>query len=401
MIAQEEVITDRGAYPYFTEEHDLFRSSIKRFCRDEVARHAREWEDSHQYPRELFKKAAGLGLFGIRVPAEWGGAGMDWWASAAAYDALRYTDFPSFNIGLMVQADLTIPLIDRLGQSEQKREFLKPAIEGDRIAALGISEPECGSDVAAMRTFAREVGDELVISGQKLWITNGVVADFIVLAVRTAKSRHRGLSLVLFPTDVKGYSVGSRIKKVGHVASDTAHLFFDECRIPKRYLLGRLNHGFYYLMDHLQGERLATSLLVLSFMDRSLELAIEYGRERMAFGRPVIDNQVWRHRIAEDRTNVEAARWLTYRATDLVNRGQPAVEQVTMAKLFTSDLAQRVTYDSMQIFGGFGYTTEYPIGRIWRDLRLYTIGAGTSEIMKEILMPASENRARRRDTPRK
>jgi len=310
---------------------------------------------------------------------------MDWWASAAAYDALRYTDFPSLNIGLMVQADLTVPLIDKLGTADQKREFLKPAVLGDRIAALGISEPECGSDVAAMRTSARDGGDEWIINGQKLWITNGAIADFIVLAVRTGKHRHRGISLVLFPTDVKGFSVGRRINKVGHVASDTAHLFFDECRLPKRYLLGRQTRGFHYLMEHLQGERLATSLLVLSFMDRSLELAIEYGRERAVFGRPVIENQVWRHRIAGHRASVEAARWLTYRATDLVNRGKPAVREVTMAKLFTSDLAQRVTYDCMQIFGGFGYTTEYPIGRIWRDLRLYTIGAGTSEIMKEIL----------------
>ncbi len=400
MLVEERVPVAERVYPYFTEEHEMFKDTIKKFCREEISRSAKEWEDAHGYPVELFKKAADLGLFGIRVSPEWGGAGMDWWASAAAYDALRYTDFPSLNIGLMVQADLTIPLIDRLGRPDQKREFLKPAVVGDRIAALGISEPECGSDVAAMRTSAREVGDEFVISGQKLWITNGAVADFIVLAVRTSRNRHRGISLVLFPTDVKGFSVGGRIKKVGHVASDTAHLFFDECRLPKRYLLGRQNRGFYYLMEHLQGERLATSLLVLSFMDRALELAVEYGRERMAFGRPILDNQVWRHRIAEHRTNVEAARWLVYRATDLVNRGAQAVQEVTMAKLFTSDLAQRVTYDCMQIFGGFGYTTEYPIGRIWRDLRLYTIGAGTSEIMKEILMPPSGNTERRRDAPR-
>jgi citronellyl-CoA dehydrogenase len=378
-------MTAAQTYPYFTEEHDLFRETIKKFCREQVARHAQAWEDAHSYPKELFKKAAELGLFGIRTAPEWGGAGMDWWAAAAAYDALRYTDFPSLNIGFMVQADLTIPLIEKLGRADQKAEFLKPAVAGDRIAALAISEPECGSDVAAMRTSAREAGDELVISGQKLWITNGAIADFLVLAVRSGKSRHRGISLVLLPTDVKGFTVGGRINKVGHVASDTAHLFFDECRIPKRFVLGRRNHGFYYLMEHFQGERLATSLLVLSFMDRALELAIDYGRERIVFGQPVIRNQVWRHRIAQHRTSVEAARWLVYRATDLVNRGAPAVREVTMAKLFTSDLAQSVTYDCMQIFGGFGYTTEYPIGRIWRDLRLYTIGAGTSEIMKEIL----------------
>jgi citronellyl-CoA dehydrogenase len=287
----------------------------------------------------------------------------------------------------MVQADLTIPLLERYGTTEQKHEFMQPAIAGEKIAALAISEPECGSDVAALRCRARDSKGDLVITGQKLWITNGAIADFLVLAVRTSEKARRGISLVLLPTDVKGFSIGRRIKKVGHVASDTAHLFLDECRIPRRYLLGQRNHGFYCIMEHFQGERLATSLLVLSFMDRSLELAIRYGQERRAFGHPVIQNQVWRHRIAELRTSVEAARWLVYRAVDLANRnpGRPADREVTMAKLFTTELAQRVTYECMQIFGGFGYTTEYPIGRIWRDMRLYTIGAGTSEIMKEIL----------------
>ena len=372
-------------YPYFSQEHELFRDSVKKFAVQEIARHATEWEDAGAYPRELFKQAARLGLFGIRIPPQWGGAGMDWWASAAAYDALRFTDFPSVNIGFMVQADLTLPVIAALGSVEQKREFLQPAVAGERIAALAISEPACGSDVAAIQTHARVVGDDFVISGQKLWITNGAIADFLVLAVRTAEHPHEGLSLVLFPTDTKGFSVGRKLHKVGHVASDTAHLFFDECRIPRRSLLGRAGRGFYYVVGHFQGERLATSLLVLSFMERALELALQYARERSAFGQKLIQNQVWRHRFAEIRTTIEASRWLVYRAVDLMNRRQPATREVTMAKLFTTEQAQRVTYDCMQVFGGFGYTTEYPIGRIWRDMRLYTIGAGTSEIMKEIL----------------
>ena len=378
-------MTENAVYPYFTEEHQMFRATVKKFCQEEIARNAWEWEEAHEYPREIFKKAGELGLFGIRISPEHGGAGMDWWASAAAYDALRYTDFPSLNIGFMVQADLTVPLIDELGSDELRREFMQPAVSGDRIAALGISEPDCGSDVAAMRTTAREDGGDLVINGQKLWITNGVIADFILLAVRTGDNPHKGISLVLFPTDTKGFSAGKRVSKVGHVASDTGHLFFDDCRIPARYILGRPNYGFYYIMGHFQGERLATSLLVLSFMDRSMELAVEYGKQRKAFGRPLLENQVWRHKFAEHRASVEAARWLGYRALDLLNRGAKADREISMAKLFTTDLAQRVTYDCMQIFGGFGYTTEYPIGRIWRDMRLYTIGAGTSEIMKEIL----------------
>jgi len=385
MLASEIPAATEARFPCFSEEHELFRQAVKRFCLQEIAPHSREWEEAHAYPKELFREAARLGLFGIRITPEWGGAGMDWWASAAAYDALRFTDFPSLNIGFMVQADLTVPLIADLGTEELKREFMQPAVSGEKIAALAISEPGCGSDVPAMTTKARESGGDLVITGQKLWITNGAIADFLLLAVRTAQHRHRGISLVLFPTDAKGFSVGSKISKVGHVASDTAHLFFDECRIPKRYVLGRRNHGFYYIMEHFQGERLATSLLVLSFMDRSLELALQYARERTAFGRTLITNQVWRHRFAEHYASVEAARWLTYRALDLLNRGLKADREISMAKLFATDLSQRVTYDCMQVFGGFGYTTEYPIGRIWRDMRLYTIGAGTSEIMKENL----------------
>ncbi|MBK9170413.1 MAG: acyl-CoA dehydrogenase family protein [Bryobacterales bacterium] len=373
------------SFPPFTEEHELVRQSVKRFCLEEIAPFATEWENAGEYPRELFHKAAHLGLFGIRTDPKWGGAGMDWWASAAAYEALRFTDFPSINIGFMVQADLTVPLIDELGTDELRKEFLAPAVAGKRIAALAISEPGCGSDVAALRTTAREDGGDFVISGQKLWITNGVNADFLLLAVRTAEDRHHGISLLLFPTETKGFSVGKRLKKVGHVASDTAELFFDECRIPQRYLLGRRNRGFYYIMGHFQGERLATAMLVLSFMDRSMELAVQYGKERQAFGRRLIDNQVWRHRLAEHRASIEAARWLTYHAADLMNHHAKADREVSMAKLVTTELAQKVTYDCMQIHGGFGYTTEYPVSRIWRDMRLYTIGAGTSEIMKEKL----------------
>src|SRR6185295_14139303 len=186
---------------------------------------------------------------------------------------------------------------------------LRPAIAGDRIAALGISEPGGGSDVAALKTRARSDGDDLVISGQKLWITNGTRADFIILAVRTDEDRYKGISMVLFPTDVKGFAVGKKIKKVGNLSSDTAELFFDNCRIPKRYILGEINRGFYYTMHNFQGERLASAI----------EYAIAYGKERMAFGKPIGEFQVWRHRFAEHLTSIEAAKWLTYRALDLMN----------------------------------------------------------------------------------
>jgi citronellyl-CoA dehydrogenase len=385
-MSQTLVATEtKQEYPYFTEEHEMIRQTVKRFCREEIAPYAEQWDHDGIFPRELFKKAANLGLFGIRLDPEWGGSGLDWWASAAYFEAMAYSDSGSVNMAMMVQSDITLPVLDELGTREQKDEFLRPAIAGDMIAALGISEPGGGSDVAAMKTRARRDGGDFVISGQKLWITNGTRADFIILGVRTADDPHKGVSMVLFPTKTKGFKVGKKLSKVGNMASDTAELFFDECRIPARYLLGELNRGFYYIMHNFQGERLAAALGAISGAEKAVRYALDYGAERNAFGSPVRKFQVWKHRFAEHLTNIEAGKWLTYRALDLMNRGQKCTREVSMAKLYTSELCQRVMYDCMQIFGGFGYTTEYPIGRSWRDVRLHTIGAGTSEIMKEII----------------
>ncbi len=376
---------ERQTYPYFTEEHAMLRETVKQFCLREIAPHAEEWDEEGIFPREIFKKAGELGLFGIRIDPKWGGSGLDWWATAAYLEGLSYANSGGVGMALMVQSDITLPALEELGTDEQKEEFLKPAVAGDYIAALGVSEPGGGSDVANLKTRARIDGDDFVISGQKLWITNGTRADFIILAVRTGGEGHKGISLVLFPTKTKGFSVGKKLKKIGNLSSDTAELFFDNCRIPRRYLLGELNKGFYYTMINFQGERLAAALSALYRMERALEYAINYGKEREAFGQPVGSFQVWRHRFAEHLTSVEAAKWLCYRALDLMNRKEKCVREITMAKLFCSELDQRVMYDCMQIMGGFAYTTEYPIGRAWRDARLNTIGAGTSEIMKEII----------------
>jgi citronellyl-CoA dehydrogenase len=372
-------------FPYFTEEHELIRQTVTRFCREEITPCAAEWDEEGIFPRELFPKAGALGMFGIRIDPRWGGSGQDWWATAAYVEAMSNSDSGSINMAFLVQSDMALPVIQELGTDEQKAEFIPPAVRGEWIGALAISEPGGGSDVAAIKTRARIEGAELIITGQKLWITNGTRADTLVLAVRTGSEGHKGISLVLFPTRTKGFSVGKRLKKIGNMASDTAELFFDECRVPLRNILGERDRGFYYIMENFQGERLVAALSALAAMDKGLRWAIDYGHERNAFGMPIGKFQVWRHRFAEHLTNVEAGRWLTYRALDLVNRGKRAVREITMAKLYTTDLSQKVAYDCMQIFGGFAYTTEYPIGRMWRDLRLNTIGAGTSEIMKEII----------------
>ncbi|MGH9821796.1 MAG: acyl-CoA dehydrogenase family protein [Blastocatellia bacterium] len=373
-------------YPYFTDEHNMIRDTVRKFVQAEIAPHTEEWDEAGIFPRELFKKAANLGLFGIRIDPKWGGSGLDWWATTAYLEGFSYCNNGGVGMAMFVQSEITLPVLSELGTDEQKEEFLKPAITGDKIAALGISEPGGGSDVGAIKTRAKIEGKDLVISGQKLWITNGTRCDFIILAVRTGEDRYKGVSMVLFPTDTKGFAVGKKIKKVGNLSSDTAELFFDNCRIPLRNVLGELNRGFYYTMHNFQGERLASAISAVAMMERAVEMAVAYGREREAFGQPIGQFQVWKHRFAEHLTSIEAAKWLTYRAVDLTNRGQKALREITMAKLFTSELSQRVTYDCMQIFGGFGYTTEYPIGRFWRDARLHTIGAGTSEIMKEIII---------------
>jgi citronellyl-CoA dehydrogenase len=372
-------------FPPFTEEHDMIRQTVKRFVKAEIAPFAEKWDEEGIFPREIFRKAGDLGLFGIRIDPKWGGAGLDWWATAAYVESLAHSDSGSVNMGLMVQSDMTIPVIQELGTEEQRAEFLPRAVSGEWIGALGISEPGGGSDVAAIKTRAVEDGNDLVISGQKLWITNGTRADFIVLAVRTAGEGHKGISLVLFPTATPGFSVGKKLHKIGNLASDTAELFFDGCRIPKRYILAEKNRGFYYIMENFQGERLVTSLGAISGCEEAVRYALDYGAGRTAFGTPIRKFQVWRHKFAEHLTAIEAGRWLSYRALDLVNRGHRAVREITMAKLYSTELCQKVAYDCMQIMGGFAYTTEYPIGRFWRDARLNTIGAGTSEIMKEII----------------
>jgi citronellyl-CoA dehydrogenase len=369
----------------FTEEHQAFRRSARAWVEKELAPHALEWDRAGIFPREVFGRAGELGFLGANHDPEWGGAGGDYWFVVAFTEELSRSRNAGVNMALLVQAQIATPVIGALGTSEQKREFLAPALAGERIGALGVSEPNCGSDVASIRTTARRVGDEYVINGSKMWITNGTRADFITLAVRTGGPGHEGISLVTFPTDVKGFGVSQKLEKVGNLSSDTAVLYFEDCRIPARYLLGEENGGFAHIMMNFQGERLVAALIAVAAMERMVEDAIHHARERQAFGRPLIGFQVWRHKLAEHLASIEAAKRLTYHATALFDAGEDPVREVSMAKLFAGDLAQRVAYDCQQLFGGMGYVDETPVARAWRDLRLITIGGGTSEIMKEII----------------
>ncbi len=376
------------AHNPFTAEHDLFRQSVRSFVAKELAPYALEWDEAGIFPREVFKKFGEMGFFGMRHPVDAGGQGLDYWYVAILAEELVRSRNAGLNMAMLVQCEMATPIISELGTAEQKKLFVEPALAGDKIAALGISEPNAGSDVANIRTTARREGDEFVLNGSKMWITNGTRADFITLAARTGGPGYGGISLFTFPTDVKGFSISKKLDKVGNLASDTALLFFEDCRIPARFLLGEENHGFYYVMTNFQGERLIAAVGAVAAAYKLVDDAIRYGNEREAFGRPLVKFQVWRHKLVDHLTQIEAAKWLTYRAIelfdDLETRGG-AVKEISMAKLFAGDLLQRVAYDCMQLHGGMGYVTETDVARAWRDARLITIGGGTSEIMKEII----------------
>ena len=374
---------------FFTPEHEAFRKTVRAWVDKELAPHALEWDRAGIFPREIFKKAGELGFLGINHDPKYGGSGLDYWYVTAFCEELSHSHNAGINMALLVQSQMATPIINEIGTDEQKREFLAPALAGEKIAALGVSEPGAGSDVANLKTTARRVGDDYVINGSKMWITNGTRADFITLAVRTGPAGYGGVSLLTFPTDTRGFSVSKKLDKIGNLSSDTAILFFEDCKVPVRYLLGEENEGFYHVMTNFQGGRLTAAILAVAAMELMLADAIKYGHEREAFGRPLIKFQVWRHKFVEHLAQIEAAKRLTYHAVELFEKKESPVKEISMAKLVAGDLAQKVAYDCQQFYGGMGYIEETGIARAWRDIRLITIGGGTSEIMKEIISKLS------------
>ena len=373
-------------YPQFTEEHEMFRKSVRDFAEKELAPHADEWEADRLFPREVFEKMGELGFLGARYPVELDGSGGDIWHTCVLAEELPRSRMAGLTMSILVQTDMATPIINEIGTQEQKEQFLMPAIRGEKIFALGVSEPGAGSDVAGIRTVARSDGDDYVISGQKTWITNGTRADFITLAVRTdPDNRYGGVSLVLFPTDTPGFSVGKKLEKIGNHCSDTAELFFDECRIPKRYLLGEEGHGFYYIMQNFQGERLVGAMSGTAGAQLVVDDTRRYVTEREAFGRPLQGFQVVRHQLVDCETELELCRNMTYHAADLFGRGVPCQREISMAKLAVSERSMQVIDRCLQLHGGMGYVEEGPVARAWRDARLLGIGGGTNEIMREII----------------
>lgn len=382
---------DVPSFPPWTEEHQLLRDTVRRWAHERLYPHRQAWDEAGEWPaREVLQEMAAMGLLGIRFDPDYGGLGLDWWHTVAFVEELsKEARNGGVVMSILVDTDMATPIIHEIGTPEQKEEFLAPVVRGEKIAALGVTEPGAGSDVASIRTHARVEGGDFVINGQKTYITNGSFADFITLAVRTGPEGHGGISLVLLPTDTPGFHVGRKLNKLGTRSVDSSELHFEDCRIPRRYLLGELNAGFYYIMMNFQGERLVAALMSVAGMEQQLADAIAYGETRQAFGKPVSRFQVWRHTLAEHLTAVEAAKRLTYHAVDRTIETGNAQREVSMAKLFAGDLAQRVAYDCLQMHGGYGFIEEYDIARAYRDVRLVTIGGGTSEVMKEIIAKTS------------
>jgi alkylation response protein AidB-like acyl-CoA dehydrogenase len=361
---------------------------VRSFVESELAPGAEEWERDGHFPDWVFKRMGDLGFLGVRYPVEYGGSGGDWGHTIVVAEEMAGAGSGGVGMAIGVQTDMATPPILRFGTEEQKARYLVPAIKGERIACLGISEPGAGSDVANIRTTARRdpSTDEFVINGRKIFITNGVRADFCLLVTRTDRAQgYDGFSLFLVDADTPGYSVSRKLDKLGMRSSDTAELALDDARVPGDALLGTEGKGFYQIMWELQGERLIGVAGSVAGAQLAMDRTLEYAKSRHAFGRPIGSFQVLRHRFAEMATSLEAARQLTYDTALAWERGEYPVKQISMAKLYGGIVVNRVMNDCLQIHGGMGYSSELWVERAWRDSRLLRIGGGTDEIMREVI----------------
>jgi citronellyl-CoA dehydrogenase len=371
----------------FTPEHEELKRTIERFVEQELNPHVDEWEEAGIFPaHEVFRKLGELGLLGLTKPEAYGGAGLDYSYSVLMAETLGNTRCGGVPMAIGVQTDMATPALARFGSDELRAEFLAPAIAGTAVACIGVSEPGAGSDVASIRTTARKDGDDYVISGGKLWITNGTQADWMCCLANTSEgSPHRNKSLIIVPMKSKGVSIERKLRKIGMNSSDTAQIHFDDVRVPRRHLIGEEGHGFTYQMLQFQEERLWGAANALMGLDHAVRDTIEYTRSRKIFGRPVLDNQVVHFTLAELQTEIEALRALVYRATELYVAGRDVTQLASMAKLKAGRLTREVADKCLQYWGGMGYTWENPVSRLYRDGRLASIGGGADEVMLSIL----------------
>ena len=370
----------------FTPEHEQIADTVRKFVAKEINPFLPEWEAAGQFPaHQVFKKMGDLGLLGIKFPTEFGGMGLDFSYSMVMAEALGECNAGGVPMAIGVHTDMCTPALARFGSDELRREFLAPSIAGDMVGCLGVSEVSGGSDVAALKTTATKDGDDYLINGSKMWITNGMQADWCCLLANTSDGpAHKNKSLIIVRMDSPGIT-RQKIEKIGMHSSDTAQLFFDNVRVPRRNLIGQEGMGFMFQMLQFQEERLYGAAGCLRSLDRLIDQTIDYTRQRQTFGKSVLHNQVVHFRLAELRTEVEALRSLTYRAVESYVSGKDVTKLASMAKLKAGRLSREVADSCLQFWGGMGFTAENPISQAYRDSRLISIGGGADEIMLGII----------------
>ena len=376
----------------YTHEHLAIQNTLKRFIDAEINPHVDEWEEAEIFPaHELFKKLGQLGLLGLTKPQDFGGAGLDYSYGLAMAEALGHIDCGGIPMAIGVQTDMCTPALARFGSDELKREFLAPAIAGDTVGCIGVSEPGAGSDVSGVKASARKDGDDYLISGQKMWITNSLQADWMCMLVNTGDGPvHKNKSLVIVPLRDQGrlrpgIEAAKKIRKIGMNASDTGLLYFDEVRVPQRYRIGVEGQGFIYQMQQFQEERLWCAASCLLSLSNCIQWTVEWAQERKMFGATLADQQWVQFKLAEMKTELECLRALTYRTCDLYIQGQDVLELASMAKLKAGRLHRLIPEGCLQFWGGMGYTWENKVSRLYRDGRLGSIGGGADEVMMGII----------------
>lgn len=368
-----------------TEEHEMIRKMVRNFAQNEVAPTAAERDEEERFDREIFDKMAELGLTGIPWPEEYGGIGSDYLAYCIAIEELSRV-CASTGVTLSAHTSLAGWPIYKFGSEEQKQKYLRPMALGEKIGAYGLTEPSSGSDAGGMRTSAKLVGDEYIISGSKIFITNGGIADtYVVFALTDPESKQKGTSAFIIEKDFPGFSVGKKEKKLGIRSSPTTEIIFDECRVPKENLLGKEGEGFKIAMMTLDGGRNGIAAQAVGIAQGALDAAVDYAKERVQFGKPISTQQGIGFKLADMATGVEASRLLTYQAAWLESVGLPYGKESAMSKLFAGDTAMKVTTEAVQVFGGYGYTKDYPVERYMRDAKITQIYEGTQEIQKLVI----------------
>jgi acyl-CoA dehydrogenase len=369
---------------YFTKEHHRLRQAVREVIKKEVCPHIDEWEEAGGFPDTLYPLFGDLGFLGVGFPEEIGGTGGDIFDTIVVCEEMMRSGSGGFAAGIG-SLNIALPPIIHKGTAEQKERFVRPVLEGKRIAALGITEPSGGSDVANIQTTAVRDGNHYIVNGSKTFITSGIRADQLTCAVRTGGDGAHGISFLVIEKDTPGYSLGPPLKKTGWWASDTAEIFFDNCRVPVDHLIGEENKGFYIIMENFQMERLQLCIMANMTAQMALDAATNYTKERTAFGKPLQGFQVTRHKLVDMATLVEISREYTYRIAAKMKAGINQVKAVSMAKNFACSVSDRITDDAVQLFGGYGFMRGFLVERLYRDNRILSIGGGTTEIMKEII----------------